>query len=170
MSDKTLHQIERIRSEIAAASDELEALSNALLPLNEAVDRLTKWVDSKAGLYAVNDAWHEVAPAASPGSQIGAIRVGQAATHTNTADFSGLLCFLFAPLIKERMAEVLASRLSDANTPSSAERPDLRTALLERVESLERREEQLIRQSEAAGAPIIRRPDARPDLVLLNDL
>lgn len=170
MSNNTQNQIARVRSEIAAARDELEALSNALLPLNEAVDRLNKWVDSKAGLYSVNSVWHEVAPAASPGSQIGAIRIGQVATHTNTADFSGLLCFLFAPLLKERMAEVLADRLIDTNTPPSSERPDLRTALLQRIDDLERAEEKLVRQSEAAGVPIIRRPDARPELVLLKDL
>lgn len=82
-------------------------------------------------------------------------------------DAQRMLCYFFGDRIKERLC---AHAKSAESGPTVAEVEERRTDLTAELRALEIEEERLIRQLEADGLEVLRRPDASPDIVLMPDL
>ncbi|WP_088285943.1 hypothetical protein [Ideonella sp. A 288] len=83
-----------------------------------------------------------------------------------SVDLAPLLSLLFGP---DRLAKPLLSAMEGLNLPDgmpAAERAATVAALDAELDDLERREEREVCRMEAAGRRVLRRPNARPDIVL----
>ena len=84
-------------------------------------------------------------------------------------DMAPMLCSLFGPELKARLGQAIES-LPITPGPALKDRPARLQHLRDELDRLERGEERLIREAEAAGEPLERRGDARPEIVLAANL
>ncbi|MBL3619715.1 MAG: hypothetical protein JMN26_18645 [gamma proteobacterium endosymbiont of Lamellibrachia anaximandri] len=80
-------------------------------------------------------------------------------------DLGPMLCFLFADVIKKRLADTIRDSSYEEGI-STEERPDLIAVVKEELECLELEEERLILEAASFNIAIPRRDDSRPEIIL----
>ena len=154
-----------LRAKIAELQAKLEALPSLPLPAEDALARLDAWIASEADRFNLAGAARTFA---TPGALLGRVLeiqglgAAQGAVQTNAAP---MLCALFGTEIRARLAAAIQAQTTNPG-PSLAKRPAHEAALRGELETLELQEEQIIRDSEADGERLARRPDATPSIVL----
>jgi hypothetical protein len=154
--DQVIQAIERIRAEIAAATQELIALQRAPLPSGEMRQRAKAFVDELAaigrptlriasGTFAIE--WH-------PGVYGGPL------APASIAIFAALNPDGLLSLIETEINKVSGSGLA------SSERPRRQQQIEDRILALERSEETLIEQAHEDGHDVARRPACSPLAIL----
>jgi hypothetical protein len=156
---KAIKQIETVRAEIRALQREREDLEN----VGRSRDEVREYVMRQ--LKAM-----EAASAAQCTDTLVRLASGERAKllhadlHVHSVDVGPLLV---AMLGVEKVAAVLLARLdSIEDGPSRAQRVARIEAINTQLDDLETREERLIEQAEAEGETVLRRADARPEIVL----
>lgn len=156
-------RVTELRSKIAARRTELEQLPEASIPASDAIARMTAWVDSQAAAFTTGANAFTGEQFSRPTTLLlTAIRNGN---HMADVDAGPLLCWLLGDVIKTRL-KVGIEALPHAPGIPLAERPAAAQRLRDEIARLETAEERLVREAEAAGEPIVRRGDARPEIVL----
>lgn len=170
-SEDVFATIEDLRRQLVALHDERAAIEDAPQPVAQAEADLDAWLDeieASAGLPVSGflrgdrSGWPSLGVVLRPGQK--------------TPDASAAVEQVFALLIatnRDAVRGMMAGAIADAlegKRPLSAED---RAARLREIDAeadrLERAEEALVRAAEAAGLPILRRGDARPEVVLAFD-
>lgn len=164
-----LGTVDELRDRLAALREERDQVLAAPVPEAEALRDLDRWLDhveASAGLpvrgFMHGGEWPNLAVVLRPGQK--------------TVDASPAIDQLFAlmvatnrPAIRALMAAAIADEY-EGQAPLDA---DARASRLREIDGdldrLEKVEEVLIRQAEALGLPILRRGDARPEVVLAAD-
>jgi len=163
--------IEEIRSRRLALVAERERIENAPVPLEDAERELDAWLDQIAG--GANFSVRSLAyPTWGSRPSLGFIR----RPDTPMLDAQPAVEQLFSMLVASNMAGVrdffaraLADDLEGKDVVDNGERARRLGALDAEITAVEKVEETLIREAELAGLPVLRREDARPEIVLLPD-
>jgi hypothetical protein len=157
-------ELHAVRAELAQTAAALSALGAAPVPRAEAAARIQEAVAALAARYDARLRAEQFRGAEGPPlGVLDAILVPLAAEQQ-------------APFIAKLHGKALAAMLvaalppDDAATVPSADRPQRRAALEAQAHDLAVREERLVLRLEALGAPVERRPDADPAVVLLTTL
>lgn len=160
-----------VRERRLALLAERERIANAPIPLDAAELALDAWLDEIAG--GVNFSVRSLAyPTWNSRPSLGFIR----RPDTPMLDAQPAVMQVFSLLVasnragvRDLFARALADDLEGIETVTNADRARRLGALDAEILAIERAEEQLIREAEVAGLPILRREDARPEIVLLSD-
>src|SRR5699024_675008 len=89
---------------------------------------------------------------------------------SGTTDLSTFMCWLDPDRMKAHLVAELDAQAPDiCSTQTEAERQKALAGKQKQLDKLEHNEESLICEAEAAGLEIARRPDARPEIVLLTE-
>ena len=160
-------RLAELRDKIISTQAELATLPDQPLPAADALARLDAWIASEAARFDPTQA------ARSFTDQVTRINILEAQGLRNSdasvlTDMAPMLCSLFGPEIRARLGEAIKA-LPLTPGPALKDRPARLQHLRDELDRLERGEERLIREAEAAGEPLERRGDARPELVLLPD-
>lgn len=160
-ASKAREAVEEVRRQIAETRHEREALATAPLTKAEAAERIQAWLDAEAKRARLDlMAGEFAAPGRGPGHPF---RVPVRAGEQRSADLGPIIAALFPDQVREAL---LAALPDDAGAIAMTDRPGRLAELDARVRDLERQEETLIDEAEAAGVEITRRPDANPDAIL----
>jgi len=92
--------------------------------------------------------------------------------HLDLGKFSalpGLFVASCRDLIRAHIAAALEDRLEGRETVNAVQREERLAAIDAELDGVCRAEERAVREAEAAGVPILRRAEARPEIVLLPD-
>ena len=171
MAAKPTPALPQLRAEIERVKQALVELDELSYPRDEWRARLHEWVDRQAaeserpaahGLSAMRAPYgrpqyidsFSLSVLPSPG--------GKNFAHVN---LSGLLCWLLRDTLLERI-DAIVQATDYPEGPPSTERPARRAELETQLEQLEAREELAIRTLEADDRSVMRRQEARPELVL----
>ncbi|OYW52324.1 MAG: hypothetical protein B7Y80_20095 [Hyphomicrobium sp. 32-62-53] len=161
-------QIESIRSRRLELIEERKVIDGSRRPLEESQAALGRMLDDISAsldvdLAALTDHRTSRAPELlRPGSDIG-----------NQLNFKFLLALLIASnraAVRDTLAKCLQSNYDGIGAMTSSDRESKLNAIDAELDDLERREEAIIRETEADGTPLARRSDASPAIVLLRDL
>lgn len=149
--------LEELRVKIAAAQARRTELKSAPLAHAEVRVRLNDWATTESNERRRLLAYHA---ANDPGS---ALRLR--ASPDGVVDLGPVLCALLGPAT---VAGMLASMVesSYADTPGSADRAAELAEIDSELDRLEREEEREVCRLEVAGQRVVRRADARPEIVL----
>ncbi|MBL3601082.1 MAG: hypothetical protein JMN25_14655 [gamma proteobacterium endosymbiont of Lamellibrachia anaximandri] len=159
-----------LRKKIADLNDQLHALIEHGVTKDEFILRVCNWVDDQAGRF---NPMHGISALRSPRAS-GCVSVFQSSvqgSHHDTplvvaeTDLGPMLCFLFADVIKKRLADTIRESSYEEGI-STEERPDLIALVKEELECLELEEEQLILEAASFNIAIPRRDDSRPEIIL----
>ena len=164
-------KVQALREQIAETAAELDALRTAPLPLDDAVARVRKWIDSAqddSGL-----AYHLTGWCMSPeggdlprgleGWTIG----GDSPPVDLLRETMRILALVAGDVIQASIKAQVARRLADREPgPPIAERPAIRKALEAKLFDLEVKEESEIEKLEAQGHMVHRRDDAKAEIIL----
>lgn len=82
---------------------------------------------------------------------------------------AGLLISANRTAVRAELVSLVEAQLGDQDAPTEAERAAALKRLADDLADLESAEESLIRQAEASGLAVLRRADADPDTLLLDD-
>lgn len=148
--------LDKIRCEITKTHKLIRDTTSAEIPLDEVKIRLRAAIDAAMYNLTPELPFEEFA-------QDGAI-AGRPAMLPVDLRLSDLAYLLGPEKIVDLIADRLAARGSEAGLPA-VQRADRLTELRKELDKLERAEEVEILQLEAAGHTILRREDARPDLL-----
>lgn len=160
-------RLAELRDKIISTQAELEALPDQPLPAADALARLDAWIASEAARFDPTQAARSFT---DQGTRINILEA-QGLRNSDASvltDMAPMLCSLFGPEIRARLGEAIKA-LPLTPGPALKDRPARLQHLRDELDRLERGEERLIREAEAAGEPLERRGDARPELVLLPD-
>lgn len=160
-------RLAELRAKITQTKAELEALPDQPLPAADAIARLESWITTQAARF---DAAQAARSFTTQGAHIDVLQA-QGLRNTDASvqtDLAPLLCSLFGPELKARLGEAIKA-LPGTPGPALKDRPARLQHLRDELDRLERGEERAIREAEAAGEPLERRGDARPEIVLLPD-
>jgi len=171
-SSSLRNRVEELRAKIGRAMAQRADLETSPVPVAEQVSRLCNWIDRQAnGCDLVYGLGHFRAPVPergySPTLFLSAVRGGQRSVAE--ADLGPLLCALFGDELKQRLASVIEASGVKTGLPL-AERPAMLAKVASELDQLELEEERLIVEAETAGMFILRRDDARPEIILSLDL
>jgi hypothetical protein len=174
VKNQTQTRYERIaamRADIAEIQSDMDA-PQGMINADEAIERLKLWIGQRAKEFEEMHLWSRLCAApAYPGPNNRDFRpfAFDSKTPTGNVDLTPLLCWLAGPTIADRAADMLRARIPEGALTSkeAAAHAAQRKA---RLRELEVAEELLIRESDSAGEPIPRRGDARPEIVLTEDL
>lgn len=158
-------RLEAVRARVSQTQAEIEALPAQPLPVADAIARLDAWIAAKSELFDHGTAARAFATDRALLGGVLAAQGVKTAESAVTTDLAPVLCALFGTEIRERLSAAIQAQTRAAG-PSLAERPATLAALRAELERLEREEERIIRDSESAGEPLARRPDASPAVVL----
>ena len=161
-------RLAQLRDGIISIQAELEALPDQPLPAADALARLDAWIASQSASFGASQAARAFT---DQGSRIDILEA-QGLRNSDASvltDLAPMLCALFGPELKARLGEAIKA-LPRAQGPALKDRPARLQHLRDELDKLERGEERLIREAEAAGEPLERRGDARPEIVLAIDL
>jgi len=157
--------VNEYRKKIQDARSEREALATAPLPTEEVTARVDAWIHQKAE--QAQRRFKIIGNAlARPGGRVEAgvdpFRVF-ALGGANAIDLGPIMCAMFPDQVR---AMVMAGVDLDPDALPINERPAHLAAIDQQILELEMAEEDAIREAEAAGVYIERRPDASPDAIL----
>jgi hypothetical protein len=167
-------RLAELRAEIERQREAMERADHGLLPPAEFAEAIGQWVDAQARQFEDGEIWQGLNALAVPRPRYDRVSLlrppvrGAGAANPAVvaqADATGLLAWLLKDTIKARAAEFIHQRHYQAGPPAS-ERADLRREAQAELDKLERQEEAIIEQAEAAGMTLPRRVDARPEIVL----
>lgn len=169
-------EVSRIRTVLEEAQEEREWLQSAMLPPDEAKQRLEAYVDEQAAtldcsavasaVFADRSLAQELQRLFTFTRQAVAVPLhDNASTVEVSVELAPMLCRLAPDLVKAMLTSQLEA-LDYTAGPPAAERPAMIEELDQRIDQLERAEEELITESELAGFDIPRREDCRPEVVL----
>lgn len=171
-ADQVRAEADALRERIESLKVEREGLQRGYLPKPECIERTHQMVDSYAGRFEAQGVEYHLSeqlrPCGAPGhSGLFKYEINSVSgfDYRQTLDLGGLLCFCMGDTIKAKLAETIKAMEFDEGPPA-AERPELIKALDKQILDLERKEEALIREAEAAGIKLLRHPDANPAVVL----
>jgi len=163
--------IDEVRSRRLALVAERDRVANAPVPLEDAERALDAWLDEIAG--GVNFSVRSLAyPTWGSRPSLGFIRRPDAPMLDAQPAVEQVFAMLIASnraAVRDLFARALADDLEGIETVTNADRARRLGALDAEIMAIERAEEALIREAEAAGLPVLRREDARPEIVLLTD-
>ena len=148
--------INLIREKLSCKQAERESILRSPLPRNAARERLEGAVNAAEGLSGVEDFVHKITTGA-PIDFLGG--------HNNQQWLAYLLAHVARPLLIERLEQFYEG----SNGLTSEEREERLASLDAEILDLERQDESCVRAAEAAGGRITRRPEARPEILLLPD-
>ncbi len=159
-----LQELESLRAELAAARGERSRVASAPAPLAEAEERIDAWIA------ACGAEWQPaVGYFASAEGGAGSFRLGLPAR--GIADplraAEAQTCALHGDSVRRALLERAEQHLAqhEPGLPE-AQRAERLAQLDANLERFEREEEELVRQLEAEGAAVQRRPDAPPGILL----
>ena len=155
-------QLDELHQAISDTKQEIDWIQSSPPPRDETLLRLATSIDAEATRFfsgATNgELIHE--------GRIGEFLRSATDSHSNHM-LPGFFCWLLGDELKARVAAAFGGDgLDFEEGPPTTERPELIAAAQQRLLALEREEEGLIEQAEAAGFEIIRRADADPAIVL----
>ena len=162
-------ELEGLRADIASLRNEHDTLHGGRVSLDDALSLLHKAIDAKAAAWA-NRVDLEVltVQAARPDDLDLLPHMGMGSTPADAAE--ALICHLAGDALKERLGERLKSMMADDAGPPREQRAARLRDITRKLDDLERTEERLIREAKRVGIELDRRPDARPEIVLAEDL
>ncbi len=159
-----------LRKQITGLNEQLHALIEHGVSKDEFIRRVCNWVDVQAGSF---NPMYGISALRSPKAS-GGVSVFQSSvqgSHHDTplvvaeTDLGPMLCFLFADVIKKRLADTIRESSYEEGI-STEERPDLIALVKEELECLEIEEERLILEAASFNITIPRRDDSRPEIIL----
>lgn len=159
-----MHNLDKIRADIAATKDALARLADGHLSRDDAKQRAADWVDSKTESFDTDTiAWsllYEAQPVDERGTQGG---------MSQRLDMGAFVAWLAAPMLKQRLTDVLDGMPDDAFSDHDASGRAKQVSQLERkLQKLEVDEERTVCELERQGLPVRRRADCRPEIVLAS--
>lgn len=159
-----------LRAQIEAKRAALAEVEAAPVPVDEAEKRLDRWLD-RIGLGADLDLRGLTAEKlAEPALSI--VRRPDGSTDAGPAalEVFGLLVASCRDQVRDHLAELLADAYEAKPAPIAAvDRVKRRADLEAEIDALEIAEERAVRALEEAGLAVLRRSDARPQIVLASD-
>ncbi len=164
--------IEEVRERRLALVAEREHVAAAPMPPDDATPAVEAWLDETAAAFDVSfrslvfPQWNS-SPSLSFPLNHGAAGVNAAPA---VRQLLGLLVMTNRDAVRDIIERSLADAVEGRGTISNADRARRLASLDAEVTAVERAEEVLIREAEAAGLPVLRREDARPEIVLLSDV
>ncbi len=154
-----------LRDQIAAIRAEIERLPQQPLPIPDAMDRLDHWIAENSARFDPSQAARAFSTERGPLGRVLAVQGLKTSENAVATDLAPLICSLFGTEIREKLGAAIQAQTGTPG-PRLADRPAHEAALRGELDNLERQEEQIIRDSESAGEPLARRPDASPAVVL----
>lgn len=158
-------QLADIRARLTQIQADIDGLAAQTLPAADAIARLDAWIRDQSARFDPAHAARTFTTANSHLLHVCDARGGRQGENAVQVDLAPVLCGLFGPEIKRRLASVIENEAGTPG-PSLAERPEILDRWNAELERLEREEEAIIRAAETAGERLARRPDARPEIVL----
>lgn len=163
--------IDEVRSRRLALVAEREHIESAPMPPDDAAPAIETWLDETAAAFDVSfrsmlhPDWR-TAPSLSFPRQHGGVGLDAAPA---VRQLLGLLVMTNRAAIRDIIVRSLEDAAEGRETISNADRARRLGSIDAEVNAIERVEEQLIREAEMAGLPVLRREDADPAIVLLGD-
>lgn len=155
-------ELATIRAELERERAAQVASDNAPAPRAVAIARIEEEIARKAATIELNGGAYAAPPALYDRRYLAELVAGEG---------DAILAYLFPEqLTQKHIAALDRYYLDHPPGPPAEKREADRAARARRLLALEVREEQLIRDAEAAGLTIERRPDAEPAIVLARDL
>lgn len=160
-----------LRKQITGLNEQLHALIEHGVSKDEFIRRVCNWVDVQAGRF---DPMYGISALRSPiaSSNVSVFQSSvQGSHHHDTplvvaeTDLGPMLCFLFADVIKKRLADTIRESSYEEGI-STEERPDLIALVKEELECLEIEKERLILEAASFNITLPRRDDSRPEIIL----
>ncbi len=163
-----LLELEDLRRELAAARGERAQVASAPAPLAEVEARVAAWVQARAAEWAPPVGYFTTAEGGAGSFRLGlpAFGIADPARAAESQE-----CALHPEAVRRALLERAEQHL-EKHEPGLSEAPRAeRLAQLDAsLERFERSEEELVRQLEAEGAAVQRRPDAAPGILLAATL
>ena len=153
-------EILKKREAILAKQNHILDLSNAGLPINEVEKKIDEALDELASGFDRRFDRGEALLAHNLASGIGP-------NPFDTNGYDSMLAYCFKEQIREKLIELITARSKTLPCVLSTKKRDSELALSEeQLFDLECEEELLIRKAESLGLSVVRRGDARPEIVL----
>ncbi|MDN3518315.1 hypothetical protein QWY84_11890 [Aquisalimonas lutea] len=153
--------VQSVREQIQTTRRERERLAEAPLTKDEVAERVDSWLTEQASRARIDLLASDFA---APGRREGnPFRLPVRRGDQSSVDVGPLMASLFRDQVREAILQELPE---DDGAVAMAERPGKLAELEKKIRELERHEENLIVEAEAAGVEIQRRPDASPDVIL----
>ncbi len=168
-----MKKLTTLRKRIAELNEEIEWATNAPLPKDEVIARNDAWVDRLANKWAPGfdlfgpNARPDEAKLLEAEGLLSGRSVGEEAQLVGRAytDLAPMMAALMPEVVKALLKRYVDTAQYEAGPPS-ADRPEIIQSLNAERLKLEREEESLIVEAEAAGQFIDRREDVDPAVVL----
>lgn len=163
--------IDEVRSRLLALVAEREHIESAPMPPDDAAQAVEAWLDETAAAFDVSfrsmlhTDWRS-SPGLSFPRQHGGAGLDAAPA---VRQLFGLVVMINRAAVRDIIVRSLEDAVEGRSTISSADRARRLGALDAEITAVEKVEEALIREAEVAGLPVLRREDARPEIVLLSD-
>jgi len=148
-----------------------EHIANAPIPLADAMGAIDQWIDENAAAFDVSFAGLVYPQFRSQPGFSFPVRPGERGLDSSPAvgQLLGLVIATNRSAVRELIVRQLSDTLEGRETIGAADRERRLAEIDAEIEAVERVEERLVRDAEAAGLPILRRDDARPEIVLLAE-
>jgi len=160
-----------VRERRLALLADRERVENAPVPLEDAERALDAWLDQVAGesAFSVRSLAY---PTWGSSPSLAFIRRPDTQMLDAKPAVEQILALLVASNragVRDLFARALADELEGKDAIDNGDRARRLAAIDAEIAAVEKVEETLIREAELAGLPVLRREDARPDVVLLSD-
>ena len=158
-------RVDELRDKISSAQAELAALPDQPLPAADALARLNHWITAESAKFNPARAF------TTEGSNLNVLELQGLRLSENTVsvDPTPMLCWLLGDTLKAKLTAAIEALPPSTGIPLK-DRPAVAQRLRDEIARLETAEERLVREAEAAGEPLERRGDARPEIVLAANL
>lgn len=163
--------IAEVRERRLALLAEREHVESAPMPPDDATPAVEAWLDAVAADFdvsfqaLVHPEWRS-SPSLSFPRQHGGAGLDAAPA---VRQLLGLVVMVNREAVRDIIERSLADAVEGREAISNADRARRLGSIDAEVNAIERIEEQLIREAELANLPVLRREDARPEIVLLTD-
>jgi len=164
--------IEEIRSRRLALVAEREHIESAPMPPDDAAPAIEAWLDEVAAGFDVSfrsmlhPDWRS-----SPGLSFPRNHGGSGVDAAPAVrQLLGLLIMTNRDAVRDIVKRSLEDAVEGRETVTNADRARRLGALDAEITAVEKVEEILVREAEQAGLPVLRREDARPEIILLSDV
>lgn len=164
--------IAEVRERRLALLAEREHVAAAPMPPDDATPAVEAWLDEVAAGFDVSfrsmlhPDWRS-----SPGLSFPRNHGGSGVDAAPAVrQLLGLLVMTNRDAVRDIIERSLADAVEGREAISNADRARRLGALDAEITAIERAEEALVREAEAAGLPVLRREDARPEIVLSSDV
>ena len=165
-------KLDKLRESISDLKEERDWIVNSLLPKDEALNKIDRYVDNRASTFNLvperilgsNTKMNELEIFKQYGFLHTTVQDGSVAGHSE-ADTGGILCYFFGDQVKEKLHKGINETDYTAGPPAS-ERPAMIKEIDIKLWKLEEEEEKLIVSAEEVNYDIPRRLDINPAVIL----